>query len=170
MAEAATRRSCLAPCGRKRIGPKRGEPQTSRRFPPALVSEIDSVAGPAAARWCAKAGAAIRCPCRNFALALPEGLGDFRLDLPSRQTDIVDQMGIGLRHLPKFPAKAYPPKPGRDDASQRRRAVVAARHFRRFHGRSRPRCPRRCRSKGGSIVHGNLHMVCGPGRPRPERG
>jgi hypothetical protein len=94
-----------------------------------------------------------------FALSLPEGLGDLCLDLPSRQTDIVDQMGIGLRHLLKFPANAYSLAPGRDNASQRRQAVVPTRHFRRPHGRSRPRCLMRGRRKGRSIVHGTLHMV-----------
>jgi hypothetical protein len=61
----------------------------------------------------------------QHSLILPDGLGYLCLDLPSRQTDIVDQMGIGLRHLLKFPAKAFPLVPGRYNASQGRQAVVS---------------------------------------------
>src|SRR5919108_4096789 len=82
----------------------------------------------------------MRRPCR---LSLPEALGDLCLDLASRQTDVVDQMGIGLRHSLELPAEAYPLAPCHDDALQSRQAVVPARQFRRL--------------REGSIVHGNLH-------------
>ena len=98
-----------------------------------------------------------------FASSLPEGLGDLCLDLPSRQTDIVDQMGIVLRLLLKFPAKAYPPAPGRDNASQGRQAVAPTRHFRQPHGRSRPRCLMRGRRKGGVSFIATFIWFEGPG-------
>ena len=78
---------------------------------------------PPAARWCARP-APLSGVVAAFALSLPEALGDLFLDLPSRQTDIVDQMGIVLRQLLKFPAKAHLLAPGRDSASQGRQAVV----------------------------------------------
>ena len=97
---------------------------------------------------------------------VPEGPGDLFLGLAFRQADIVDQMGIVLRHLLEFPAKAYPLAPGRDNASQARQAVAPTRHFRRLHRCSRPRCLTRGRRE--DIVHGNLHMVEGSKRPLPE--
>ena len=64
-----------------------------------------------------------------FALSLPEGqLGDFFLDLPTRQTDIVDQMRIGLRDSLEFPAKVV----------RSRQAAIMLRRLARLRRDARP--------------------------------